>query len=202
MKNSKIKYTTILAFENSGYSGHYIAYSPDWVDYNGNELALHVEVIDMLQATGEDEFEDGYSIVANIGVVALRPHKSFNKSENNNPDNLSLIYDTVSYIGSVPVDDKLQNLDDNKTMLKLKILDAKLKTHVADFGTVAARYGKGEKFTHPMFKEFSPALRYVKTLIKKHANEMFSNIDDILNEPINMFGNCGYETINKMIEGK
>lgn len=179
------------------FEGHYVYDSKTLTE---NDLAIHVEILNMSDATGEKEF-DQYPFVVSFSIVAHTPDASYDESdaEEEFPDRIGLIYDAVSYMGGVPIDHKLQELDNNKILNKLKASEALIKTHKADFGTIAAQYGKGYEFNCPQFKTYAAALKWTKAMLK-HVDDL--DFDYILDQPVNMMDDSGRNTIEKMRNGK
>lgn len=174
--------------------GHFVFDSKTLTE---NDLAVHIEIINMSDATGEPEF-DQYPYLVSFTLIAHTPHVSYDETEGRQ-DRLSLIYDAVSYMGGVPIDHKLQDLNEDKAMNALKIQDAMLATTKSDFGTIAAQYGKGYEFTYPQFKTAEAALKYARKLLK-HVDDL--DFDWVIDQPINMMGTSGRNTIDSMREGK
>jgi hypothetical protein len=205
MKNQNESKTT---FESMGHGeGHHLALNPNWtceIEGETIPLALHIEVIDMKDATGEPEFKD-YPFLASISIVAANPHKSFDESNDGDAEGLSLVMDAVGYMGGVPVDDKFLSLDklnqDATGELKAKV--AKLVTRSYDYGTTAAREGAGASLTYPQFKTGEAAHKWAVEMIQNYGDVLMGiQVGFILDQPINMAGNDGWETIRKMVEGR
>lgn len=155
------------------------------------EVGIYVEILDMMEATGEPEFKD-YPVSVSFSLVSLNPSIDHNESDDKNPDRESLIFDCYQYRGGVPLDHFIQDLSD-KLLSGLKVTEACLKTNKAEFGTIAAQRGKGASFTYPMFKDETAALKYIKKVLKLDLDNL--DFDAICEEPINMVGDLGLDTI-------
>jgi len=196
-----------IKFEDS-YNG-FVAFNKAWQcglsDDIDTELAFHVEIMDIVDATGEGN--EDYPFVVSIGIVAANPHESFNENEHESGhcdiNQLGLIQDCVNYMGSVPVDHKFLGTDslNRKITDNLKIGDATLVTSKHDFGTVAAQNGKGSKLTYPQFKTEDTARAWAKEMIKLYADTLMSLSGFILDAPINMIGDTGWSVIEKQVNG-
>lgn len=188
------------------FEGHLVADNKNWtceIDGEQVELSIHIETIDMDSATGEPEFND-YPFISSFSIVAHSPHESFDESEEKEPGRLGLIYDAVSYMGGVPIDHKLYDIDalNENLMGELKAKDAFLKTHKAEFGTLAAQQGKGASITYPQFKELEHAEAFAKHIIEKYADTVMSLVGFTLDQPINMMGDDGWGIISHMVSGE
>lgn len=187
------------------YEGHIIAEKKVWtceVEDKEVPLAIYIEILDMKEATGEPEFKQ-YPFVVSFGIMAAKPHKSFYEGEGK-VERLSLLSDCHSYMGSVPIDHLLLETDKlNKNItLELKAKDAQLTTHKAEFGTLAAQQGKGAEITYPQFKTYEAAEKWAKTMVEKYADVHMMCVGFVLDRPINMMGEPGWNTITKQVEGK
>lgn len=185
-----------------------VAFNKNWVcglsDQDNVELALHCEIVDMDGATGEPEYKE-YPYVVSVSIVAAYPHHSFNElMGEDKPDQLSLIEDCMSYMGGVPVDHKLLDMDkDNKDITgNLKAKEACLVTKACDYGTVAAQNGKGTEITYPQFKTEEAAQKWIKELVKLYGDCLMSFVGFTLDQPINMIGDTGWGVIENQVSGR
>lgn len=194
MKNKNIKLEEIY---DSGDTKHFLIENTKnpWDAY-GYKVGILVEVLDMFEATGDKEFKD-YPVNVSFHIVSLNPSKAHCEDQNDGyePTYNDSINDCYRYRGGVPIDHFVQDLDP-EMINNLKIKDACLKTHKAEFGTIAAQRGKGTEFTYPMFKTMNAGVKYIKTVLKS------VDLDDleferILDEPINMMGETGINTITQ-----
>jgi len=193
----------MINFKDS-YNG-LVAFNPNWVcelDEKEVELALHIEIIDMKEATGEKEYEQ-YPFLVSISVIAANPHESFNEDEANKATQMSLIEDCMSYMGGVPIDHKFIETDrlNQDITGNLKAKEAMLITIASNFGTYAAQNGKGSKLTYPQFKTKSAAEIWAKQLVKLYSGSLMTLIGFTLDMPINMMGDIGWGVIEKQSNG-
>lgn len=188
---------------NEIMEGHLIVDSPEWT-YNDIPVSIHIEILNMDDATGEPEYKD-YPFLVSFEIVAANPHESYDETDSDfKPDRISLLYDAISYMGGVPIDHDFYSLDaENKDLMgNLKAKEALLRTHGAKFGTVAAQRGEHYKFTYPQFKDYEAAEKFAKAMIKNYAEELLSDAEELIERPINMMGECGSRIIVSMAEGK
>lgn len=186
------------------YEGHYLAESKHWqceIDKR-IPLAIYVEITNMDDATGEPEFAD-YPYLVGFQIVAAKPAKSFYEGSGK-PDRLSTIADCVSYMGGVPIDHKLLNIDsiNDEITGELNAKTAKLVTHSQDFGTLAAQEGKGAKITYPQFKNADDALAWAESMINRYADAVMGLVGFTLDQPINMMGENGWSVIEHQVNGR
>lgn len=192
--------------------GHFYATSPSFRfgldDEKQRQFGLYVEILDMFDATGESEFED-YPFVAEISIVADKPHKSF--AETDRKDKLNLLYDCHSYMGGVPITHTLtdgikssieQGEDNFDCVAKqFTALEAKVIEKLNSFGTVAAQRGK-VKSKYLQFKTEDAAKKYVQYLLDNRAQALSLMIGFILDKPINLMGDSGWSVISRQVKGK
>jgi hypothetical protein len=183
-----------------------IAFNKEWMcelDDKEVELALHCEISDMFEATGEKEFKE-YPYLVSVSIIAANPHESFNElDEKYKPDKFSLIEDCVSYMGGVPVDHKLIETDklNHDITSKLIAKDAMLVKTTHDFGTVAAQKGRGTVTVYPQFSTEEAAKEWTKELIRLYGNTLMGLVGFVLDAPINMVGDTGWRVVEKQVKG-
>lgn len=197
---------TIKSYESdAGYEELQVYINDAWTcEIDGKEvpLAIAVRITDMYEATGDDEFKDCPYLVG-FEIIARDPHISISKdmAGDEYEGERSDYYDVMSYCGGVPVDHLLLDQDMAKDFLdNLKAKDGVLVSHKLDFGTIAAQRGPGSVFTYPKFKNLEACEEYIKTLIPL-AKPLMMTCGFILDRPINMAGNSGWETITTQVEG-
>lgn len=165
------------------------------------QLGVLFKITDMLDATGEEEFEEApYLVSAEICVD--KPHPSFVEyelAEGEAPEKMDLILECSNYMGGVPIDHIL----DETPLESIKAFsedEAITKTHKARYGTIAAQRGPVEH-TYLQFKTKDAALKYIGMLSKRVGPTM-SLIGFILDRPINLVGETGWTTIMQQAKGK
>lgn len=166
-------------------------------------VGLYCSAINMYEATGEKEFKQ-YPYYIEIEIMAAKPHKSFYEGEGT-PDALSLIEDTHSYMGGVPVTHQFISTDglNKKLMDNLKSKDAKIRTETPTFGTVAAQRGRGAEFSYPVFKTAEAAEKFLKDLVRSYGDVIMGMmVGFILDGPINMIGETGWSVIEHQVTGE
>lgn len=184
-----------------------VAFNENWhcgLDDQEVELALHCEILNMDEMTGEAEFKE-YPFVVSVAIVAANPHESFNElGENDKPSQMSLIEDCMSYMGGVPIDHKLLSTDKiNKNITgELKAQDACFKTHTADYGTLAAQESPGSSITYPQFRTEEAAQKWVKELVKLYGDVLMTLVGFTLDQPINMIGDTGWSIVENQVKGR
>jgi len=187
------------------FEGHLVAENKNWQCEMDKpiKLAYYIEILNMDDATGEEQYKD-YPYIVSIGICAAKPHKSFDETDNDHkPSKLDLIYYCNSYMGNVPVDHKFIDTDAiNKNITsELKACDAYMHTYKADCGTVAAQKDQGAKITYPQFKEYDCAEKWAKALVNEYGDMLMSLIGFTLDQPINMAGDTGWNTIEQQVKG-
>ena len=170
-------------------------------DEDDVELALHVEITNMMDATGEPEFTE-YPYLVSIGIITAVPHESFYEGTGD-VDRLDLISDMVGYMGSIPIDHQLIATDalNHNITESLPCKDAKLVSRVHDYGTVAAQQGRGTRIICPQFKTEQAARNYALQLIELYGDTVMTLVGFTLDRPINMIGETGWSQIEKMHNG-
>jgi hypothetical protein len=164
-------------------------------------LVLLMEVLNMEEITGEEEFQD-YPYLVSVSLMVARPHKSFYDGEGK-PSKSELLYYCHQYMGGVPFDHELIRIDslNNNIMGELKAKQAKIKTTKHDYGTIAAQEGKGSSFSYPMFKDSESAYEFGKQLIEAYGDTLLGLVGFILDKPINLVGETGWGVLKKQLKG-
>lgn len=169
-------------------------------------VGLYVEIIDMDGATGEPEFKD-YPYLVSFELMAANPHPSFAEdvSHAGEPDQLNLIYDAKSYMGGVPVDHTLTlavNGGIDEIVKLFTPAEAKLVKSRPQYGTYAAQNGPGAEIKYLQFATAEAAERYVDWILQNRAGVLSMMVGFILDRPINMMGETGWNVIERQVRGK
>jgi hypothetical protein len=184
----------------------YYATQEHWVVGFGEEeqpmtqLALVFEVLDMLEATGEEEFEkfplnvEASLMIACPGYGACKEaHSEY--TPDTNPE--GALFDVYQYFGGVPVTHHLLGIRAAGTGLKrLPASEVIWKEAKAEYGTVAAQRGPGAVFRYPMFATEDAALQYID-LLAKRAPGLMATSGFILDMPVNLMGETGWNVLEK-----
>lgn len=166
-------------------------------------VGLYCSAINMYEATGEKQFK-AYPYYIEIEIMVAKPNKKFYEGDGE-PDALSLIEDTHSYMGGVPVTHHFIRTDaiNKKLIEKLKSKDAKIMTENPQFGTVAAQLGRGAEFSYPVFKTAEGAEKFLKDLVRSYGDVMLGMmVGFILDGPINMVGETGWSVMEYQVTGE
>lgn len=161
-------------------------------------LVILMEVLNMEDITGEEE----YPYLVSVSLMVARPHKSFYEGKGK-PSKGELLYECHQYIGGVPFDHELIKIDtlNNNIMGELRAKNAKIKTTKHDYGTIAAQEGKGSSFSYPMFKDSESAYEFGKQLIEAYGDTLLGLVGFILDKPINLVGETGWNVLRKQLKG-
>lgn len=175
------------------------------LDEKDIQLGYYIQVTNMLDATGEKEFEQ-YPYLFSIGILPKNCHRSFSIDaglEDSEAKEYSYLGDVNNYMGSVPADHVLLNTDSiNKKLLdSLTIKDACLITTKPSHGTVAAQQGPGAEFTYPQFKDEDSCMSFAKQLVEAYGSTHMCLIGFLLDKPINMVGDTGWGIIETAVNG-
>ena len=183
-----------------------------------HQFGVLFDIVDMQEATGEPEF-DQYPFIVSASIMVNNPHESFaddcGLSDGQKLDRLDLIAEVSAYMGGVPVDHVLTDEIQHAGSVEIgsqggfawlangfKVSEAMVKTQSYDFGTVAAQRGKGVKASYLQFKTEAAARKYVKMLVNHRLSALSMLIGFILDRPVNMIGDTGWETIRAQVNGK
>ena len=184
------------------------------IDEKCHQFGITFETINMLDATGEPEFEK-YPFLVSAYIVADKCHKSFYEGEGK-ADKLGCLSDALSYMGGVPVDhilthsirsgteatNSLKESNFETLAKQFSALEAKVVSSKQDFGTIAAQAGKNYEHQWLEFRTEKAAEKFIDLLIKNRIHAMSMLIGFTLDKPINMIGNSGWSIIQDMITGK
>ena len=187
------------------YTGKYYATRKNWIagldDDKEVQLALFLEIIDMADATGEEQFED-YPFAFEYEIVVAYPGPEWmakverSTSPAETPE--MALETSQSYGGGVPITHKMMGIEGGGMDLKRFTADQMTwKKETVTHGTVAAQRGPGTVFRYPMFATEDDAYEYALELFKTADVVMGVMIGFLLDAPINMMGNTGWETIQE-----
>ena len=168
-------------------------------DEKRRQFGIVFETVNMEEATCEDEFKD-YPYLVSIGIVADKPHKSFDES-GGNPCQISLLGDCLGYMGSISVDHILVNRTKSNAekgengfeamASNFTLLEATIKTYKSIFE-------KDEKYLS--FKTEEAAQKFIDLVIL-HRISVLGLIGFILDQPVNRAGETGWKQIETMVRG-
>lgn len=170
-------------------------------DDKSRQFGILFELTDMLDATGDGQFEQ-YPFIVSASIVPHKISKSF--AQEGSTTRGELLQDAIIYMGGVPVDHVLVNdinggLDE--IAKKFNINEASVTTEKVQYGTVAAQNGKGSTHKYLQFKDEKSAHKYIDFLIQERTGAMGMLIGFILDRPINMMGSDGWETMRGLVKG-
>lgn len=172
-------------------------------DEKERQFGIMFEISDVRDYGDEDE-DESYPFAVSAAIVANEPHKSFYEGEGE-PTKESLLWDTYSYMGGVPVDHILTDAVGagfKELAEKFKITEARIQKRKHTHGTVAAQRGAGVEHSHLMFADEDQAIRFIEILEKERVGVLGIMIGFILDAPINMAGQSGWTMIETMVKGR
>ena len=168
-------------------------------DEKPRQFGIVFETLDMYEATGEEEFKD-YPYVVSIGIVADKPHKSFDES-GGNPCQVSLLGDCLGYMGSISVDHVLvngtkSNAENGENGFEamasnFTVLEATIKTYKSIFE---------QDEPYLSFKTEEAAQKFIDLVIL-HRLSVLMLVGFILDQPVNRIGETGWGQITTMVKG-
>lgn len=178
-------------------------------DDEQHQFGVIFEIINMYDATGEDEFED-FPYLVEASIVGNDPSPEFAEEGGARADdNLSLVEGAYRYGGGVPITHTL--MDGIATggskglgpLLKgIDKDDYKIEETEAKYGTVAAQRGPGSVNEYPVFRTDEAAKQYVQNIVDSgRLNALGMMIGFILDRPINMMGESGWRTMAMYVNG-
>lgn len=189
------------------YQGNYYATSPRWIaglDDKEVQLALYLEIVDMIDATGEEEEFGEYPFNAEISIVVAYPGPSWlEKAEQSTQPAKNAegaLEASHGYGGGVPITHDLLSIKGGGSDIsKFTAEQMTWKKEKVEHGTVAAQQGPGSVFKYPMFATEEDALEFSNEILKR-ATAVFGMIGFFLDRPINMAGNDGWSVIKEQSE--
>ncbi len=171
-------------------------------DEKRRQFGVVFETIDMYGATGEEEFKD-YPFLVQIGIIADKPHKSFNESDERSekPSKLSLLQDCYGYMGAISVDHILVNGTKSQAEQGESGFDAIAQNFTvleATVKTYKSIYEKDEKYLS--FKTEEAAQKFIDLVIL-HRLSVLGLIGFVLDMPVNRIGDTGWSQMETMVRG-
>lgn len=155
-------------------------------------MTLVVEVTNMHEVTGEDEYKD-YPVVFTVGMLNKDIHESIDCGLAGGEERW--LDDIISYYGmNCYLDDILFNLDtDNKKLRNTLTIDK------VCISTYKNRFtGKPQQYLK--FKTESDALEFAEKLINEYGDSIMAFVGFYLDRPINLMGETAWnqtELFNK-----
>lgn len=172
-----------------------------------HQFGVVFEIIDMYEASSEKNYKD-YGFIVSAQIVADSPHKSYREADSKGK--LGLIYDTVSYMGGVPIDHFLtlgvkgsNEIGESAFDALVNLFtpfDAKIVTETQTHGTWATQRGS-EEIQYLQFKNYEAARRLVDHLVSHRLSSLGMMIGFILDRPINMIGDSGWSVMDRQVKG-
>jgi hypothetical protein len=160
----------------------------------------------------DDKADEDYPFIVECGIIADKPHKNFDETEDSKPNKASLLYDCNSYMGAIPISHILQDAIKSGTenqdlsnfdnfVAQFTAFEVKVCETEVTSGTIAAQKGKT---THKYlaFKNEKTAEKYIDYIIKNRLSALTIMIGFILDAPINLIGETGWSMFNHMVTGK
>lgn len=185
--------TTIKKIYDNGYNLEQY-YKEGWycgVDESEVPMTLVVEVTNMYDATGDDDYKD-YPIVFTIGMINKNIHESIDCDSEDRT-----LEDIISYYGmNMYLDDVIYNMDTaNK-----KIRDG-LTINKASISSYENRFN-GDQQEFLKFKNEDDAFKFAEKLVKEYGDVIMCLIGFYLDRPVNLVGNTGWEQTNLFQNGE
>lgn len=188
------------------YTGQYYATKKNWIagldDDKEVQLALYLEIIDMAEATGEEEEFGEYPFAFEYEIMVAYPGPEWMEKvehSTSRAESPEMALETShGYGGGVPITHKMMGIEGGGMDLKRFTAEQMTwKKEKVTHGTVAAQRGPGHIFRYPMFATEEDAYEFALELFKTADVVMGVMIGFILDQPINMMGNTGWETIQE-----
>lgn len=200
--------------EDLGAGGFVYVTDPDWTidldDGIDRQFGVLFEVLDMYMATGEPEHED-YPFLVEASLVAHEASPEFDMHDEGF-DDFWLRHAAYHYAGGVPITHLLERQSwegarksgrVKKTATGLRGIPQdkyEIYTIEAGFGTVAAQWGSGAEYKTVRFADDAAAFQYVENLIPL-VPHIAHQVGFVLDLPVNLAGNRGWETIETHVYG-
>lgn len=188
------------------YEGaYYYATLPEWiVEMDGEPIQLAV-LLNMMDAREIDEHPDeSYPFSIEMGLLPAYPGPVYlmevEKSGEPSGDPGERLYNVERYSGTVPITDLLlEEMADDPAIDSFSARKMKWVVMKAEHGTVAARKGQGTTFEYPQFRDVKTALEFSNILLRAVPVLFEAGIEGVLEEPINMKGDTGWNEIYEKI---
>ncbi len=175
-------------------------YNKSWhcgVEDNDNvPMTIVVEVINMEDACGGDEFKD-YPVIFSMGILNKNIHDSIKKQVTDDGeweyalDNMIGHYGLNCYIAEQIIDMDMINKD---LMSKLTIDQACKSNYKCRF--------TGEEKTSLKFKTENDAFEFADKLVKQYSNTIMALIGFTLDRPVNLIGETGWKNTELFEKGE
>lgn len=174
-------------------------------DEKQRQFGVVFEMTDMHAATGGEEFKD-YPFLVQIGIIADKPHKSFDAETERGYSGIklskaSLLSDCYGYMGAISVDHILVNGTKSNAEKGENGFDAiaqNFSIQEATVKTYKSLYEKDEKYLS--FKTEEAAQKFINLVIL-HRLAVLGLISFILDKPVNRAGTTGWTQIETMVRG-
>jgi len=171
-------------------------------DEKRRQFGVVFETTDMYEATGEEEFKD-YPFLVQIGIIADKPHKSFNESDERSekPSKASLLSDCYGYMGSISVEHFLINGTKSLAEQGENGFDAMAQnfTVLEATGMTYKTLSKKE-VKYLAFKTEEAAQKFIDLIILHRLSALIF-AGHILDQPVNRMGDTGWKQIITMVKG-
>lgn len=168
-------------------------------DEKQRQFGVVFETTNMYEATGDKEFKD-YSFLVQIGIIADKPHKSFDES-GGNPCQISLLGDCLGYMGSISVDHVLVNGTKSNAEKGENGFEAMASNFSVNEATVKTYKNMNEQDKpYLSFKTEEAAQKFIDLVIL-HRLSVLGLIGFILDQPVNRAGETGWKQIETMVRG-
>lgn len=159
-------------------------------------MTMVVEVINMLDATGEDEYKD-YPVVFSVGMLNKNIHKSIQESIDCYPDDTPNTDDILSYYGmNCYLDEVMYEMDSSNKNLKKD-----LSIDTACISNYECRFTKKQK-QYLKFKTEEAAFNFAEKLVLEYGNTIMTLVGFYLDRPVNLVGQTGWDQTEKLEKGE
>lgn len=138
----------------------------------------------------DDYNNKNYPFIIDSGIIVDNPHSSFNEDEYSN--HISTIMDCDAYMGTVPIVNFINKCvsSPNKDAFNELVEYFSIK----ECSIVDKNYLQ--------FSTIESCHKYIDFIIKNRLRSLPISVGFILDQPLNMLGETGWDTITKMIKGK
>tara|TARA_R110002012_G_scaffold286308_3_gene477823 strand:+ start:154 stop:804 length:651 start_codon:yes stop_codon:yes gene_type:complete len=201
-----------ISLEDNGYQS--FDFLDTQIKINDQNVILAVTVINMYEATGEDEYKDfpfamGVSFLpenASVEIIndmtgedTFKSQDEFN--ELSKDDKSSYYYDVDSYCGMCQIEAYLnEELDMEEIYEKLSVREAVVSKYAVNFGGLACEFGRGYEVDVVKFASIEAVEKYVKLLLNESLeiiDESF--LENCLNRSCNLIGETWYKTFDTIL---
>lgn len=190
------------------------ATDPSWVfgldDGKERQFGVLFEILDMYDATGEEEFET-YPWVVEASIVADKPSAKYKQERYGGWEGMkgraALIEAAYQYGGGVPITHTIATEISGpegkglRPLLKgISAEEYEIFETTPHFGTVAAQRGPGVRVELIRFAEEDAARKYVENMMGR-LDALGMMIGFLLDRPINMVGDTGWSVMERWVYG-